>query len=119
MTRYFPLALVVLLAGCGIPDGKLLKDLSADDMVKVCEETDLQTFTCDAGGGVTYDITIGGSSCESSDSDTTAAPTISDSCTATVGDARTCTADTITALTADPCAALPASCSFYADCYAS
>ena len=108
MTRccWFALA---LLAGCGISDSKLLVDLSADDLTKLCGEFDDATYTC-TGATATYTINLAAADCVSS--------SYSDTCTATVGDLRNCNADTRAVLEADACGLteLPATCSWAVDC---
>lgn len=106
MHKFLPL--LVLAVGCGIPDGKLLVDLTADDMTKLCESIEPATYTCEMtayGYEITYDITLGGDDCESG---TDGLP---DSCEATVGDWRDCDAAMRAAFEADPCTTdMPSEC---------
>jgi hypothetical protein len=98
--RFLPL----VLAGCGLSDGKLLRELAPDQVAALCGESDEATYACDQ-----VTVTVGGSACLDQ-------VHVDPACTATVGDWRDCDEALRAALDADPCADAPAECDWLAAC---
>ena len=117
MNRFLTtLAAGLLLAGCGLSDGKALRDLDEDDWAKLCEEFEEESFTCE-GEGFSYTIEFGGD-CEPTDTDGTLME-FPESCEATVGDLRDCDEAWREVLRADPCSAdVPTECDYFESCMA-
>ena len=69
-----------LCVGCGVADGKLLSELSAEQAMSVCDEYAPRTIPC--GDEVEREVCVFGGTCEDA-----MAPS---SCMATVGDYRAC-----------------------------
>jgi hypothetical protein len=92
--------LALALAACGIPDGKALIELDAEELGELCEEFVARELTCPSEDGE-QTWTFGGP-CEGA----SVAPT----CTATAGDYRDCGEAVAEASEAALCEALPAAC---------
>lgn len=80
------------VAGCGIGDDVLLVDLSEDDVAKLCEGVEPETFVCEPIE-IAYDADGCADSLE-----------VAEGCTATVGEWRTCDEASRAQLREDPCA---------------
>lgn len=88
---------LLLLAACGVPNGKSLGDMDEGDWKSLCTslESEEKTVTCDIDG-TEIDVTTGGSAADCETDYTGGFP---ESCEATVGDLRDCN----DALYEDPC----------------
>lgn len=107
--KFLPVLALAILSGCGVPNGKALKDLEDEDWTALCEEQGEESFTCEVGGAsLTYTF---GTNCDQVNG------SVADGCEATVGDYRDCNDAWMAALREDPCYAkeIP-ECDWFASC---
>jgi hypothetical protein len=99
---------LLLIAGCGVSDNKLLADLDEGERERLCDNVKAETFACE-GTAMTLDFSRDPESCLGE-------LEVKEDCEATVGEWRACDEAYREVLREDPCAMAPEECEWTLGC---